>query len=297
MKTYQILITFSFLLFLGGCSTRGKGAYNNKIVVPSSQYQQDTTISSTNRSENTTIYSSDTNNYSTQIDAKSHKHPTMRPYVVRGVKYYPTVVQVGDTFSGRASWYGPDFHGKLTSNGERYNMFKMTAAHKTLPMNTIVKVTNRTNGLSAVVRINDRGPFVNTRIIDLSKKAADAIKMIGTGTAPVTLEIIGFDAQSNKALVPSTSSAPSTKKLKRAVEKKSISNFYLQIASFSNVNGAIKTQEKYAGIDGYKTIIKDVERGNGRIFKVMIKGFKSKEEALDYKKKSIFKNAFIVKED
>ena len=117
---------------------------------------------------------------------------TMRPYTINGKTYYPTTVSVGDTASGIASWYGPDFHGKKTSNGEIYNMNAMTAAHKTLPMNTMVRVTNLGNGAQTTVRINDRGPFVAGRIIDLSKAAASSIGMIGTGTARVKLEVVGF---------------------------------------------------------------------------------------------------------
>ena len=117
---------------------------------------------------------------------------TMRPYTINGKTYYPTTVSVGDTASGTASWYGPDFHGKKTSNGETYNMNAMTAAHKTLPMNTMVRVTNLGNGAQTTVRINDRGPFVAGRIIDLSKAAATSIGMIGTGTARVKLEVVGF---------------------------------------------------------------------------------------------------------
>jgi rare lipoprotein A len=92
--------------------------------------------------------------------------------------------------SGVASWYGPGFHGRQTANGERYNMNDMTAAHKSLKFGTRVKVTNQTNGLSVVVRINDRGPYVGSRIIDLSKSAALAIDMIGPGTASVTVEVL-----------------------------------------------------------------------------------------------------------
>ncbi len=103
---------------------------------------------------------------------------TMRPYTVGGKRYYPTMVSVGDTFSGIASWYGRDFHGKKTSNGEYYNMYDFTAAHKTLPMNTMLKVTNLRNNRSVIVRVNDRGPFVNNRIIDLSYAAA---KRLDTG--------------------------------------------------------------------------------------------------------------------
>lgn len=90
-----------------------------------------------------------------------------------------------------ASWYGPKFHGKLTANGEQYDMHQLTAAHRTLPFNSLVKVKNLENGKSVVVRINDRGPFAKNRIIDLSKKAARRIGMIGPGTARVALILLG----------------------------------------------------------------------------------------------------------
>jgi rare lipoprotein A len=92
--------------------------------------------------------------------------------------------------SGVASWYGPGFHGRTTANGERYNMNELTAAHKSLKFGTKVRVTNEKNGKSVVVRINDRGPYVGSRIIDLSKQAAQAIDMIGPGTATVTVEVL-----------------------------------------------------------------------------------------------------------
>ena len=95
-----------------------------------------------------------------------------------GVRYYPKVEAMGAELRGIASWYGPNFHAKKTSNGEIYNMYAMTAAHKTLPMNTMVRVDNLENGRSAIVRINDRGPFVAGRIIDLSNKAAHKIDMV-----------------------------------------------------------------------------------------------------------------------
>ena len=92
--------------------------------------------------------------------------------------------------SGVASWYGPDFHGKATANGEIYNMNDLTAAHRTLPFNTVVKVDNLDNGRSVVVRINDRGPYVGDRVIDLSRRAARDIDMIDTGTANVEIHLI-----------------------------------------------------------------------------------------------------------
>ena len=97
----------------------------------------------------------DTKNSKINNSKEMHKY-TMRPYSVFGIKYYPFVANIGDQFDGIASWYGPDFHDKKTSNGETYNMYDMTAAHKTLPMNTVVKVDNLENGRSIIVRINDR---------------------------------------------------------------------------------------------------------------------------------------------
>lgn len=92
---------------------------------------------------------------------------------------------------GQASWYGPGFHGRQTANGEQFNQNALTAAHPSLPFGTKVKVTNVNNGLSVVVRINDRGPFVRGRIIDLSAGAARIIDLVRSGVAPVRLEILG----------------------------------------------------------------------------------------------------------
>jgi rare lipoprotein A len=93
--------------------------------------------------------------------------------------------------NGEASWYGPGFDGRRTANGEVFNQNELTAAHPSLPFGTRVRVTNVNNGRSVVVRINDRGPYAGSRIIDLSAAAADTIGMIGSGVAPVKLEILG----------------------------------------------------------------------------------------------------------
>ncbi len=92
--------------------------------------------------------------------------------------------------SGSASWYGPGFHGRKTANGERYNMHALTAAHRSLPFGTKVRVTNRKNGKSVVVRINDRGPYAGGRVIDLSRGAAQAVSMMGAGVVPVNLKVL-----------------------------------------------------------------------------------------------------------
>lgn len=271
MNKLSIIFLIFVVIAFSGCSTRGKKVYK-KYKPP-------------------TNYSADKNSHSPEMDRKSHSHPTMKPYVIRGIKYYPSIAHVGDKFRGNASWYGPKFHGKKTSNGETYNMHDMTAAHKTLPMNTIVKVTNLTNGLTTVVRINDRGPFIATRIIDLSNTAAHKIKMVEVGTAPVKIEILGFQVRGKKTISPK-------KQLKSIPQEAQAANFAIQIGSFSNFNGAVKTQELHDGLDGYNTIIKDMNNRDGsRSFKVWLSGFKSEQEARDYKAISKFQNSFIVRDN
>jgi rare lipoprotein A len=127
--------------------------------------------------------------------------PTQRPYEVNGERYQPIPSADGFSQEGIASWYGKKFHGRKTSNGETYDMYAMTAAHKTLPMNVHLKVTNLNNGKSTEVRVNDRGPFVRSRIIDLSYTAAKELGVVGPGTAPVRIEALGYrdNAQTDAA--------------------------------------------------------------------------------------------------
>jgi rare lipoprotein A len=115
-------------------------------------------------------------------------------YEVFGRRYYVLSTSAGHKERGVASWYGRQFHGKPTSSGELYDMYAMTAAHKTLPIPTRVRVTNQSNGKSVIVRVNDRGPFVNNRIIDLSYAAARSLDMIGSGTALVEIEALTADS-------------------------------------------------------------------------------------------------------
>ncbi len=117
---------------------------------------------------------------------------TQKPYEVNGERFDPLARADGYVEEGVASWYGGHFHGRKTSNGEVYDMHAATAAHKTLPMNVYVRVTNLANGRQSVVRINDRGPFVKGRIIDLSYLTARELGVIGPGTAPVRVEALGY---------------------------------------------------------------------------------------------------------
>jgi rare lipoprotein A len=116
--------------------------------------------------------------------------PAEGTYTVYGRTYRPLTHIESYSKQGIASWYGPKFQGRPTANGEIYNMYSMTAAHRILPFQTRVKVTNLENGKTVQVRINDRGPFVKNRLIDLSYSAARELGMIGQGTAPVKVEAV-----------------------------------------------------------------------------------------------------------
>ena len=123
-------------------------------------------------------------------DEPYHRHANPESYVILGKRYFVMQGNNGYAERGIASWYGKKFHGKRTSMGERYDMYEMTAAHKTLRIPAYVRVTNLSNGKSVVVRVNDRGPFHQNRIIDLSYAAAQKLDMINTGTALVEVRIV-----------------------------------------------------------------------------------------------------------
>ena len=215
-------------------------------------------------------------------NSKAMHRATMRSYVVRGKRYYPTSARVGDVLKGIASWYGPNFHAKLTSNGETYDMYGMTAAHKTLPMNTMVKVLNLDNGKSTIVRINDRGPFVSGRIIDLSNKAAHEINMVKKGTARVKVTILGFNAK-----IATTTTQKN--------EVATINKFYVQVGAFRYLEGAKTIRRKFDLIldDEYSAIIR---KGTDKLNRVWISGFRSSQEAQDFKDNNNLSTSIIIAE-
>lgn len=157
---------------------------------------------------------------------------------------------------GVASWYGPNFHGKLTANGERYDMYGLTAAHRTLPFNTLLRVENLENGESVVVRINDRGPFAKNRIIDLSKKAAQQIDMIGNGTAPVKLILLEGDLENSR-----------TTDLKTAT-------YTVQLGSFQSEAGAFELSRKIKG-----SRVERIPLNNQTVYRVYYGVYVDKDEA------------------
>lgn len=117
-----------------------------------------------------------------------------KPYQINGIWYYPAEDYDYDE-TGIGSWYGPDFHGKPTANGERFDQNAMTAAHRTLPMPSMVRVTNLDNGRSIVVRVNDRGPFAHSRIIDLSRRSAQLLGFESRGTVKVRVQIMAEESR------------------------------------------------------------------------------------------------------
>ncbi|UNF29848.1 septal ring lytic transglycosylase RlpA family protein [Bartonella krasnovii] len=139
---------------------------------------------------NTSVLSKQISNNKNQSEAKKRGRATVgKPYQIKGKWYYPehdpTYARVGE-----ASWYGSDFHGRLTANGEIYDMNLLTAAHPTMPLPSYARVTNLKNGSSLIVRVNDRGPFMKDRIIDLSKQAATILGYVDRGVADVKVEYI-----------------------------------------------------------------------------------------------------------
>lgn len=302
MRLSNRIYSVAFLIFCSsflftGCSTKQTYDY--------SSYRKDTGDKSINNSE-------------------AMHRATMRPYNVFGIRYYPFVANVGDQFDGIASWYGPDFHAKKTSNGEIYNMYAMTAAHKTLPMNTVVRVDNLDNGRSTIVRINDRGPFVAGRIIDLSNKAAHEIDMVRKGTARVKVTVLGYNGLIDDKNAPSVNSIeqkPEVEKIevveddvvatnintnigmvsapittsksssKESSKSSSGGKFSIQIGAFSLQAGASKTVDEYKAKFPSKKI-EYVE--NGGIYRVYIRGFSSYDDGQNFKAKNSLTNAIVV---
>lgn len=302
MKLSNKIYSVAFLIFCSsflftGCSTKQTYDY--------SSYRKDTGDKSINNSE-------------------AMHRATMRPYNVFGIRYYPFVANVGDQFDGIASWYGPDFHAKKTSNGEIYNMYAMTAAHKTLPMNTVVRVDNLDNGRSTIVRINDRGPFVAGRIIDLSNKAAHEIDMVRKGTARVKVTVLGYNGlidDKNAPNVNSIEQKPEVEKIevieddvvatnintnigmvsapittsksssKESLKSSSGGKFSIQVGAFSLQAGALKTVDEYKAKFPSKKI-EYVESGG--IYRVYIRGFSSYDDGQNFKAKNSLTNAIVV---
>ncbi len=211
-----------------------------------------------------------------------------KPYRVGDNWYYP-VSQVGEfREKGIASWYGEDFHGKKTSSGEIYDMYDMTAAHKILPFGTYVRVKNLTNGRSVDVRINDRGPFVGDRIIDLSYKAAKKIKMIEPGTAPVKITVLSADG--------SSTASGESHNFKTTEYFSGI--FSVQVGSFQDWDNAEKLRKDLASNYDDARIV-TYQDGSDTFYRVRVGQYTSVDEVMASEKQLLengYKGAFSVAE-
>jgi rare lipoprotein A len=183
-------------------------------------------------------------------------------YDVLGKRYFVLSSSTGYVERGVASWYGPGFHKVRTSTGEPYDMYGMTAAHKTLPLPAYVRVTNLQNGRSIVVRVNDRGPFVGNRIIDLSYTAASKLDMLRNGTAMV--EVRTLDASPPADAIPNAApdAAPSVVPVPRAL--------YIQAGAFSDPQNAQRLLQRLSGGGYGKVFVRDNEIAGRRMYRVRI---------------------------
>lgn len=195
---------------------------------------------------------------------------TQLPYVINDKRYYPIPTSKGYKEQGIASWYGKDFHGRRTSNGEIYDMYGMSAAHKTLPMNTMIMVRNLENKRKIVVRVNDRGPFVRGRIIDLSFTAAKKLGVVGNGTAQVEIVALASAYVKKKGTPPVL-----------IYDDLGVGEFYIQIGAFAKKINAIKLQKRFTDA-GHTTVIQKYFGPKSILYRVQVyvgKTFKSAERA------------------
>jgi rare lipoprotein A len=281
-NTTSLLILF-FTLLLTSCVPKDSGTYypsNNSNYIPTSRTFEENKEIQTNFKEDSNI-----NN-----GASMHKY-TMRRYCVEDKCYTPSIISIGTKYRGVASWYGEKFHGKKTSNGEIYNMYGLSAAHKTFPMNTIVRVENLTNGKTVTLRVNDRGPFVDDRIIDLSFGAAKQISSDKKGLTEVELTVLGFNGQINSPLSFNSVPKKNSYKPQREFIQESLG---IQLGSFANKENAIALVEKYKNNYYDVKIYTNANNEQQILHRVRVIGFKSLEEIENYKNKYNLTNAITV---
>jgi len=223
------------------------------------------------------------------IPHQSTETQTQAPYDVYGQTYYPLSDAHGYSQKGIASWYGEKFHGRQTSNQEVYNMYDLTAAHKTLPFNTKVKVTHQDTGKNVVVRINDRGPFVDDRIIDLSYAAAQELNIDTTGTAPVLIEALESESAE---LEPSKVEVIKAQTVSLEPPPARSESFSVQLGLFINREYAEQLSQSHQGR------VQTVQIGNENYFRVLVGDYPQYEDAVMDREKlrrQGREDAFIIK--
>jgi rare lipoprotein A len=212
---------------------------------------------------------------------------TQFPYEIMGKTYYPIPSAFGFIQEGVASWYGPNFHGHKTSNGETYDMHAGTAAHKTLPMNTELLVENLENGKKTFVRVNDRGPFAKGRIIDLSYTAAKEIGIDECGTSRVRITALGEAIKTKRGAVITEHFLP--------YGDFNQGEFFVQIGSFTQKENAERLKQKMLG-QGNKTVIQPYASDDIKFFRVQIRAGNTLTAAKHLEKtiERSFPGAFVI---
>jgi len=207
-----------------------------------------------------------------------------KPYEVDGKRYDPLRDHHGFSQRGIASWYGGKFHGRKTSNGEIYDMHAMTAAHKTLPLGVYVRVTHLQNGRSVIVRVNDRGPFVAGRIIDLSYAAANSLAMADAGTAHVQVQALGYRQTDNGTVSY------------RPPVSYDVGSFAVQIGAFSMADNAYRLAQQMRNSYGKAEVQQAVVNGK-KMYRVRVGDYHSLENATRAARdfaRSGFSGSFVV---
>jgi rare lipoprotein A len=262
MLKFKLLTALILMVFLAGC---GSASYNEPTPVPTRPGDEKVKIGN--------------------------------PYEIGGITYYPRADPYYDV-TGLASWYGKDFHGKDTANGEVFDMNTLSAAHKTLPMPSYVRVTNLTNGRSLVLRVNDRGPFVQSRIIDVSRRAAQLLGFENKGVERVRVQVVNPDGtpiprpvDGGLTPVPQRTAAneveaeplatlpePTGTNGSAGIPIEEAFSIFVQVASFSseaNANSFARSLDNIGPTDVSRTQV-----NNSWFYRVRLGAFKTMEEAL-----------------
>jgi rare lipoprotein A len=241
----SFLFSLLMLLVLSGCAPRLISTVHKHRVGPGKQ-KNSAAISSSSK----------------KVPKKARIPATQRPYKIKGKIYYPIPSAYGFEEIGIASWYGKLFHGRKTSNGEIYDMYSLTAAHKTLPMGTYLLVENLKTNKQVTVKVNDRGPFVKGRIIDLTFTAAKDIGIIKNGTGKVKITALGEAVTYQQG----------KEKIKRFKTQQDFETgeFYVQIGAFGDINNARRLKKKMSDW-GKKAIIKKYNHGDKIFHRVQVR--------------------------
>jgi len=195
-------------------------------------------------------------------DEPRSKYGNPSSYEVFGKRYYTLKSSQGYHQKGIASWYGTKFHGKRTSSGETYDMYAMTAAHKTLPLPSYVEVTNLNNGRKVIVKVNDRGPFHEDRLIDLSYSAATKLGIIGKGTGYVDIKAVSANYNSAPVdkIIVETQSNPTASK----------AGLFLQLGAFSTEHSAENLRQKVQSQINDAVVIAPLHKPNSTLYRVRV---------------------------